>query len=306
MKDPYASMKCLLLLAGAWAALSSSASAQDFQREKKFSKTYPVSAGTELSLENQFGNVVIHSWDKNQVKADVTILIKHGNESRARELLDNIDVAEDAVGGDIALRTVIGKAKVKGNSSMQINYEIYMPSSLNLRLVNKFGNSTLPDLEGDTDIRQSFGSLTAGALKGRENEVFIEFSQGNSKIAAARNLEGEFRFSKISLGNLSGTAGIDAEHCASFELEAAGGLQRLELEARYSDVDLTIGRDFSGRFEVSTNFGEFKYGERVRPEPVPEEAGKGPKFKFQYTGSIGDGGTPMIRVSSDFSTIDFR
>ena len=41
-------------------------------RERNISKTYPASGNT-LNIDNQFGNVKIITWDKNEIKVDIHI-----------------------------------------------------------------------------------------------------------------------------------------------------------------------------------------------------------------------------------------
>ncbi|HYH56311.1 MAG TPA: hypothetical protein VD772_06835 [Anseongella sp.] len=292
-----------MLLAGMLAACQ----AQAQSKQKTFSKTYTVSADAQVSIDNQFGNVVIHSWDKNQVKADVNILVKHGNDSQAEQLLGTIQIIDNTAGDNISLRTSIGKAKLKGNASMQVNYDVYMPAGVHLRLVNKFGNSTLPSLKGGTDIRQSFGNLETGALTGNENLLFVEFSDASTRIGPVNNLEGDFRFSNIYVSGLTGRADIEAQHCGKFRLGAETGLSSLELDVQYSEVDIDLAENFSGNFNVSTNFGDFRYNERINlNQPAENKEDRGPRFKFNYAGNIGEGGQPMLNIDSNFSTVTFK
>lgn len=296
-----------VLIAGMLAAWQVPALAQ--AKQKTFSKTYTVSPGATVSINNQFGNVTIHSWEKNQVKADVKIIVNQGNENQAQELLSSIDIIEDASADHVSLRTSIGKNKLKdkGNSSMQINYDVYMPHAVALNLTNKFGDTSLPDLQGNTEIRQFFGNLQTGDLTGDENELFVEFSEGSTRIGTVKNLEADFRFSNISIADLSGQAEINAQHCGKFLLGAGASLAGLELDVQYSDVAIELDDNFSGKFDVSTNFGDFRYGNRVSLNaPAGDDDDRGPKFKFNYTGRIDQGGEPMLNIESSFSTVTFR
>jgi len=44
----------------------------EFFRERNISKTYPASGNT-LNIDNQFGEVKITTWDKNEIKVDIHI-----------------------------------------------------------------------------------------------------------------------------------------------------------------------------------------------------------------------------------------
>lgn len=298
-------LRVAVLLAGMLLAGWSAALAQS----KKFSETYTVSPGASLSINNQFGNVVIHAWNKNQVQANVDVLVEHGNERKAQELLNAIQIVASGGGNGVSLRTSIGKDKLNlnGNTSMRINYQVYVPAGINLDLVNKFGNTTLPDLTGSTDVRQSFGNLETGSLSGERNRLSIEFSEGSTRIGPVKNLEADFKFSNISIARLTGQAEIRARHCGKFVLAAGQGLNGLELDADYSDVAIELIEDFDGKFDVSTNFGDFRYDDRTYlNQPADGEEHRGPRFRFDYTGTIGEGGSCLLTIDSDFSTITFR
>ena len=278
-------------------------------QSRQFSKSYPAMPGTTLSISNQFGNVVIHTWNKDQVQADVNILVNHGNERKAKELLDAISINSGMEGDEISFRTDIGKNKLnlKGNASMQVNYEVYLPKNIDLELVNKFGNTTLPSLEGSTRIKQSFGNLETSNLSGEENELFVEFSEGSTNIGNVKNLDAEFSFSNIAIAGLTGEAEIRAKHCGKFRLGAGAGLSSLDLDAEYSEVTIALAENLGAEFDVSTNFGDFRYNSRTHVlEPLEKEEKRGPKFSFNYTGTIGEGGNSLITINSDFSSITFR
>src|ERR1700733_3546477 len=65
-------------------------------KQKKISKHFNVKATDKLSIENRFGNVIINTWDKNEVTVDITENGKAKTDARARELLGNIDVKEES------------------------------------------------------------------------------------------------------------------------------------------------------------------------------------------------------------------
>ena len=61
--------------------------AEDFQ--KSFSKNYTVNADAQVLIENQYGNVAIEVWDKNQVEILVTVKVANATENRTIEILMN-------------------------------------------------------------------------------------------------------------------------------------------------------------------------------------------------------------------------
>src|SRR5678810_306542 len=73
----------------------------EFFRERNISKTYP-SSGNTLNIDNQFGEVKITTWDKNEM-ADKTF--------------ERIDVTDKQEGKDINFKTIMNKNGKDENTS---------------------------------------------------------------------------------------------------------------------------------------------------------------------------------------------
>ena len=44
-----------------------------FKKNKSYSKSYNLGSSDKVSLSNQFGEMKLVTWDKNEIKVDVTI-----------------------------------------------------------------------------------------------------------------------------------------------------------------------------------------------------------------------------------------
>lgn len=64
------------------------------EKRKVYSKSYSISGSDKISIENQFGEVMIKTWDKNEVKMEVTIIATSNTEERAQEILDRISIED--------------------------------------------------------------------------------------------------------------------------------------------------------------------------------------------------------------------
>ena len=151
----------------------------DFTKTKSVNKSYNVSSSDKLHIENQFGKVEIHTWDRNEIKVDVSIEASANKEAVAQKIIDGITVSDSQNGRDISFKTNFkNREKESGDdsknekSTMHINYSISMPASNPLRVSNQFGATTIPDYRGEIELNCKFGSLTAGALsKDRKSVV---------------------------------------------------------------------------------------------------------------------------------------
>ena len=66
------------------------------EQKKTFHEEYDVNADAELTISNEYGKVVIESWDKNQVVIDIVITVEGKSESKAKEILDKIVIKDAA------------------------------------------------------------------------------------------------------------------------------------------------------------------------------------------------------------------
>src|SRR5215471_10246 len=64
------------------------------EKKKNYSKSYPVSGNDRITLNNQFGQMKLITWEKNEVKVDVDITAKADDDKRAQEILDKITIED--------------------------------------------------------------------------------------------------------------------------------------------------------------------------------------------------------------------
>ena len=84
--------------------ISSTISAQEITKE--FHKEY--TAGTKtLEISNKYGDVVIQSWDKDQIIIDIKVTVDMPNKEKAQRLLDLIDIQFSEGSDAITAKTVI-------------------------------------------------------------------------------------------------------------------------------------------------------------------------------------------------------
>ncbi len=70
-----------------------------WKKRKTYTKSYNVSTSDRISFTNQFGELKINTWDKNEVKATVTITAEASTDEKAQAILDHITI-EDGKNSD--------------------------------------------------------------------------------------------------------------------------------------------------------------------------------------------------------------
>ena len=76
-----------------------------FVKTKAVNKSYNVSVADKLHIQNSFGAVEVHTWERNEIKVDVDIEVSANTDALAQKILDRISVSDDQSGKDISFKT---------------------------------------------------------------------------------------------------------------------------------------------------------------------------------------------------------
>lgn len=271
-------------------------------KEREISKTYPASGNT-LDVENSFGSVKVTTWDKNEIKVDIHLEASSDNAAQAEKLFSLLDVKDWQEGKTVHFKTKIGDDKNNGcnncKTSMQINYEIHIPSGNALDIENSFGKIEIPDYNGTVSVNSKFGSLTAGTISNAK-KISVEF--GKATIKSIDNIEGSFKFSKVEIGSLSGSNKVGVEFCHGSRIGLSSGLNSLDLKESYSTLNLKPADNLSASYDISTSFGSVKdkSNANIKRTDTPDEYG--PDADRHYEGRSGSG-SAKVNIKSSFGKI---
>jgi hypothetical protein len=273
------------------------------EKRKTYSKSYPLRNDQKVRISNQFGKVDVKTWNRDEVKVDVTIIAFSENERIAQSILDNITI-ESSDGNPISF-TTRSQGNTKGHgkkSTMEINYTVYMPATNPLEIRNEFGNTNLPDWQGEINIKQSFGAVTTGKLQ-KVKDISVEFG---SLVSSAIN-DGRIRisYSDVKIDNLSGTISSTIDFSKGSRLGFNDDLEKLDMKLSYSDIAINVSTKLSTTINVKTSFGSLKNNSKVDIVNKTKENKYGPTFDKVYSGTQGSG-KAAVTINSSFGDITFR
>ncbi len=294
----------LALIAVATTALAQSEKEKktkyEFVKTKSVNKTYTVSATDKLNITNSFGTVEVHTWNKNEIKVDVSIEVSSNKEAFAQKIIDGITVSNSQGGNEITFKTKMeGNNNSKGEkSSMSVDYSVYMPESNPLKLSNEFGATIVPDMKGTVELTSKFGSLITGVLSDVKR-INVEF--GSTTIESINNGDVHVSYSKATLQKVSGNVKLNFDFCGGVKVNLDNSLTGLELNSSYSTINLRPSANLSANYVVNTSFGSFKNRSGIKFDSDKDDE-DGPKFDFRYEGKSGNGSVP-IKINDSFGKI---
>jgi hypothetical protein len=297
--------------------LSSGAYAQnkkyEFAKDRSISQTYNASSGDKLTINNQFGKVVVKTWSRNEVKVDIKIEVSSTIQEEANDMFDRIDVKHGKDGNNIYFKTTMNKnndrsenKQYKGSHSNSINidYEVSMPANLALDLENRFGKTILPDLQGKVDIDQQFGDLEAGRLSD-PGKIDVRFGSAEIESVDGGTYDFQFVNNTAVLKNATGDIKVRVQHCKSNGVVIyAANTSSVDVDAQHSDVAIVVPKDMSAQYSIETHFGSFKNNSSFsfKKEGDDDSDRRGPRFDTSYKGSSGQGKT---KITLDGNFTDF-
>lgn len=297
-----------------------------YQKEKRIEKSYPINAGHSLHIDNRYGKVAVHNWNRNEVKVTIRVRTAENSERKAQEALDRVHIDESKTGNRITLTTEIRSAESNNwwtmftdggdqNRALSIDYEIYMPKKNELAITNRYGPIDLDDRDGKTHISVSYGSLTAGRLNARDNSLSIAYSKGN--IAYLNEGDVSVRYGGFQLGEaekltlaLSYTSGseiglvnreanVSLKYSGGFELGLGSAIQRANIAASYSGIKINPAPSATFNFNVAVNYGGFDYNDQY----THINSQSGGNTSKSYTGYWNKASNNTVSVSAKYGRV---
>lgn len=238
---------------------------------KEFHEEYAANANTALQIYNKYGDVIIDSWDQNQIVIDVKVTVEMPDREKAQRFLDYISVDFSKDGDVVTAKTVIDdkfnfSGWGGGSKRFSINYSVRMPVNTPLALSNRYGNSEIDELAAQTNIDIKYGNITIGKLtRGNEkplNRLSLAYGKGliqeagwmdlmlrytgSMEIGKSQALLIDSKYSKLTLGQTSSVVGE-----SKYDNLNIDNINNLVLENGYTETKigtLTKKLDYNGSY----------------------------------------------------------
>ncbi len=280
-----------------------------FKKQKSYTKSYNVSSSDKVSFSNQFGEMKLITWDKNEVKVDVSITASSDDEARAQKILDKISITDEKTSGEVSFKTkwandkddnVGSKEKGKNyNEGMKINYTIYLPSANPLYAKNEFGPMIVPDYRGEATLESQFGSLTTGKITNAKN---IKVGFGKADIGQINNGKVDIQYSTGTIKKLVGDVDAKFQFCSAIKINVDNDVKSLDIDNSYSTLYLDLSKNLSASYNISTSYGSFKNKTDFKIDGGGDEGKRTDYMTSKYSGTSGSGGNKLT-VHSSFGTV---
>ncbi len=158
------------------------------EKTKTINRQYSVNDNASLFISNKYGDLNIETWNQNRIEILVKITVKGNDLDKVQAKLDAISVDFNGSKDLVDARTKIRKVNSSwsswwknNNTSFKISYFVKMPRTNNADLNNKYGNISLDELEGKSNITCDYGNIDIEKLSNTNNRINLSYC-GASEI----------------------------------------------------------------------------------------------------------------------------
>lgn len=191
-----------LILALAFAGISLGSGAQTYEKNQSISRSFGIGADTKVEVFNKYGNIHLIPWDKDSVRFEISITVTANRQAKVDRTFRNIDIEFKESSEQLTVYTTFDKHKspfwkdvsdfagiiFKGGADAKINYKVFLPSSIQLKIENKFGNFYAPVINGPIDILVANGDFKIEKLNGK-SRIELSFGKGSINYLADAKLK---------------------------------------------------------------------------------------------------------------------
>lgn len=191
--------------------------------EETFKKRISSEGKELLVLENTNGNIDIRSWGKDEIEIIAYKKTRSSNMDQAREIMKDLEIDIHLTGNKVEVITSRPHKKDRGggffswllsggDNNYSVNYEITVPTKLDLNIHSTNGSINLNDCEGRLRLETTNGKITAEEVKGLvrgkttngsinvsfervypDDDMTFTSTNGSIKIYLPENLNADFR-----------------------------------------------------------------------------------------------------------------
>lgn len=270
--------KLIVLLIAMMGAGQFQADAQVFERTRHEHEAFRVYENTKLEVYNKYGNIHLFTWNVDSVRIDIDLKVRASKESKVEKIFEYIDFEFSNSKYYIIARTNfrqnqgsfwselsdLANTVFSGNNKAQIDYHIYLPADMAVKLENKFGNIYCTDLAGKVDVKLSNGDFKANDLTG-DTDLDLSFGSAAINHIKGGSIQGSYldlelsSFEQLKVTSKSSTYKIgegDVLYTDSrrdkFYID---GLTTLSGKTSFTYLALS---NLSGALQLETDYGEVK------------------------------------------------
>ncbi len=268
----------IIIFFTAFVILPSLLIAQVYSEKREQGKSFKLKSGTTVHISNKYGNVNIMPWEKDSVRIEVSMSAQSKQAAKVIKILSTIDCEMISTATSISARTVFydnsatfwkdvvsyAGQVINTSNNLQINYTVYIPETVPLKIDNKFGNIYMDSHRANVDIALANGDIQARDFS-KTLKLKLEF--GSASLQDIDDAQLTINYSDItcrkinSLNMNSRSSTMEIENADAIELTSSRdklvvkSCNSLSGEASFSRIRVN---ELDAMCTMNTKYGELK------------------------------------------------
>lgn len=223
-------------------------------------KVFTVTDGAQLSIENKYGNIILHSWNNQEIKATIRIRVEGSTSEDAKKLANQVNIESGQSGNVVSLKTIyepgsgssfwkqfFGSQSKGGRKYVHIDYDVYVPESIaGTHIKNNYGNFTGDQISGDLTVNMNYGNFHIGNIGGFLNLItnYCNGTLNHIKDGKVQANYTDFNLNKVQALQVG-------YNYSDFKIQQGGNLK---MQGNYGDI---IAENIS-YLGAKTTYGDYK------------------------------------------------
>ena len=286
------------------------------EKERKWEKTYTIDPNAMLELKSAFGDIQMETWDRNEISVEITFLVEGKKEEDVKEALENCQVEESGSRSMVRISTSTGDWGKK-IEKMETNIIIKAPATIAFALKHRFGDASLPIMEGPVNLDIQHGDVRVEGMKHGNNKVELAFGDGifgqinrvqmdiqhsDVKIAGVTEIKLEDQFSDVRIREVREVLLVDCQHGDVDIDEFKSSMKEIELDIQFGDFNMAIDEGAAWKLEADMSFSDISLPSGVKKRKSEEEWTN----NFEVQAYHGDAPGVNIRIDAQHSDVNIR
>lgn len=235
--------------------------------------TIYMPSGNALTAIQQYGDIQM-----NDFSGPTSITVQYGNFT-ANNLKSNNNY----------IKVQYGKCDIKEASQAKINHQygggLTIGSVGELELIAQYTNVNIGEIKKPSTIQQQYGN--------------------GINIGSVGQLSASVQYSALKIGNLQGSLISKIQYGKVNIDEVMEDCKAIVINADYTDVNLGFAPNYNATFELSTNYGSFKWGDIIYAKKLGDDD-KNYSSAKSYSGAIGENGSNSISIKANYGGVTFK
>ncbi|MBN1925696.1 MAG: hypothetical protein JW798_07670 [Prolixibacteraceae bacterium] len=209
---------------------------QVFKVSKLINKTVSTKI-TTIEIISEKATVEIIGWDKNEIEIQMRLISRNPIQKKAKADLKYIRTELSEEEKHLFIRNYFDGKNSRITSNLSVEYQLYVPDGISLKIKNLYGKILLEKLNNPADIDLSFGSLSANKIKGNISGNLSYSTVTGNNIDGILNFKSEK--TDINIDNLNATISIDARY-GEISFSLLDNIKAVSMNCHRTKIDMQI------------------------------------------------------------------